>query len=120
MRMERVDKSEAYITVKDHKEDFPHKPSFRVINPSKFELGKISKCILDNINKYIIEHIKAIKSYKKQTTRHIFFVFDIERFYPSISLDLFNKALKFAREIKPISDSDLKIMMQSRKTLLFH
>ena len=35
--MERVDKSEAYITVKDHKEDFPHKPRFRVINPSKFE-----------------------------------------------------------------------------------
>ena len=57
--MERVDKSEAYITVKDHKEDFPHKPRFRVINPSKFELGKISKCILDNINKYIIEHIKV-------------------------------------------------------------
>ena len=57
--MERVDKSEAYITVEDHKEDFPHKPRFRVINPSKFELGKISKCILDDINKYIIELIKV-------------------------------------------------------------
>ena len=51
--------SEAYITVKDLKENFPHKPSFRLINPSKSELGKVSKRVLDNINKYIIEHTKV-------------------------------------------------------------
>ena len=38
--MARMEESEAYITVKNHKEDFPHKPSFRLINPSKSELGK--------------------------------------------------------------------------------
>ena len=129
--MERMEESEACITVKDHKEDFPYKPSFRLINPSKSELGKVSKRILDNINQYIIEHtkvnqwknsasviewFKAIKN-KQQCT---FIVFDIESFYPSISLDLFNKALKFAKEIIPTADSDLKIMMHSRKTLLFH
>ena len=54
---------------------------------------------------------------KQQCT---FIVFDIESFYPSISSDLFNKALKFAKEIMSIADSDLKIMMHSRKTLLFH
>ena len=58
-RLERMEESEAYITVKDHKENFPHKPSFRLINPSKSELGKVSKRILDNINKYIIEHTKV-------------------------------------------------------------
>ena len=58
-RMERMEESEAYIIVKDHKEDFPQKLSFRLINPSKSELGKISKHILDNINKYIIEHTKV-------------------------------------------------------------
>ena len=58
-RMERMEESEAYITVKDHKEDFPHKPSFRLINPSKSELRKVNKRILDNINKYIIEHTKV-------------------------------------------------------------
>ena len=130
-RMERMEESEAYITVKDHKEDFPHKPSFRLINPSKSELRKVNKRILDNINKYIIEHtkvnqwkssasviewFKAIKNKQKCT----FIVFDIESFYPSISSDLFNKALKFAKEIIPIADRDLKIMMHSRKTLLFH
>ena len=36
-RMERTEESEAYITVEDHKEDFPHKPSFRLISPSKSE-----------------------------------------------------------------------------------
>ena len=34
-RMERMEESEAYITVKDHREDFPQQPSFRLINPSK-------------------------------------------------------------------------------------
>ena len=64
----------------------------------------------------MIEWFKAIKN-KQQCT---FTVFDIESFYPSISSDLFNKALKFAKEIIPIADRDLKIMMHSRKTLLFH
>ena len=59
---------------------------------------------------------KATKN-KQQCT---FIVFDIDSFYPSISLDLFDKALKFVKEIIPIADSDLKIMMHSRKTLLFH
>ena len=58
-RMERMKESEAYITVKDHKKAFPHKPYFRLINPSKSELRKVSKRILDNINKYIIEHTKV-------------------------------------------------------------
>ena len=129
--MKRMEESEACITVKDHKEDFPQKPSFRLINPSHSELGKVSKRILDNINKHIIEHtkvnqwknsasviewFKAIKD-KQQCT---FIVFDIESFYPSISLDLFDKVLIFAKEIIPIADSDLQIMMKSQKTLLFH
>ena len=58
-RMEIMEQSEAYITVKGHKEGFPHKPSFRLINPSKSELGKFSKRTLGNINKYIIEHTKV-------------------------------------------------------------
>ena len=64
----------------------------------------------------MIDRFKAIK--KKQQCRLI--VFNIESFYPSISSDLFNKALKFAKEIIPIADSDLKIMIHSRKTLFLH
>ena len=64
----------------------------------------------------MIEWFKAIKNKQKST----FIVFDIESFYPSISSNLFNKTLKFAKEIIPIADRDLKIMMHSPKTLLFH
>ena len=46
--------TEAYITIKDHKEDFPHKLSLRLLNPSKSDFGKISKNILGQINKLII------------------------------------------------------------------
>jgi len=41
---------QAYITLKGHKENFQNKPTCRLINPAKSEIGKISKQILDNIN----------------------------------------------------------------------
>ena len=50
--------SECYITVKDHKEDFPHKISCRLINPSKSDIGKLSKIILDKINSDVLSPCK--------------------------------------------------------------
>ena len=38
-RIEKMQESECYITVKDHKEDFPHKIC-RLINPSKSDIWK--------------------------------------------------------------------------------
>ena len=43
--------------------------------------------------------------------------FDIESFYPSISDNLFIKAIQFGREI---TDEDINLIMQARKTLLFN
>ena len=40
---------EAFITLKDHKPNFQDHPSCRLINPSKPEIGVISKHILDEI-----------------------------------------------------------------------
>ena len=48
-RRERMYENESYITIKDHKEHFPNKISFRLVNPSKSDIGKISKSILDKI-----------------------------------------------------------------------
>ena len=45
-RVQKLDKNEAYVTIKDHKEGFPDKISCRLINPSKTDIGKISKQIL--------------------------------------------------------------------------
>ena len=130
-RIDKMQESECYITIKDHKEDFPNKLSCRLINPSKSDIGKVSKQILDKINsnirasteinqwqnsKSVIDWFVNIRNKNKTT----FFQFDIESFYPSISPQLFNKALNFARIIVDISDSDYKIIMQSRKTLLFN
>ena len=47
-------------------------------------------------------------------------MFDIENFYPSISLELFNNTIKLASEKRTISENDLSVIMQSRQTLLVH
>ena len=47
-------------------------------------------------------------------------MFDVENFNPSISLELFNNTIKFASEKCTISENDLSIIMQSRKTLLLN
>ena len=49
-----------------------------------------------------------------------FFKFDICEYYPSITLKLLNKALKFASSFVQISDLDINVIPQSRETLLFY
>ena len=39
-----------FITLKDHKPNFRNNPTCRLINPTKPEIGKISKQILEKIN----------------------------------------------------------------------
>ena len=130
-RMEKLQTSEAYITVKDHKEDFNVSPSFRLINPSKTDIGRVSKQLLDAINQEllgrtrvnqwknthsVIEWFKLIRGKRRCT----FMQFDIENFYPSISPDLFDKAIEFAKQYVDIPDLHLDVIKQARATLLFH
>ena len=44
----------------------------------------------------------------------------MESFYPSISPELFNKSMDFAKSMQNISDNDFNIITTARKTLLFH
>ena len=53
-RVEQLAQRNAFITLKDHKQNFMNKPSCRLINPAKSELGIVSKEILDRINSKII------------------------------------------------------------------
>ena len=46
--------------------------------------------------------------------------FDIESFYPSITERLFNNAIQFAKQTTEISDYDMSLINQSRKTLSFN
>ena len=49
-RIECMKKREAFISLKDHKENFENNPKCRLINPAKSDSRKISKSILDKIN----------------------------------------------------------------------
>ena len=121
----------AYITIKDHKDEFPNKIQCRLINLSKSSIGKISKAILDTINKNVVRSTEinqwknisnVLGWYANHTDKNkaSFVQFDIENFYPSITSDLLYNSIQFAKEVTTVSDNDMHIIMQSRKTLLFN
>ena len=92
------------------------------ITELKHILDKINSQILlsKKLNQWkdtsdVIEWYKAIDD--KQNSS--FIQFDIESFYPSIKKELFDNAILFAKTITDISDEELNIIMESRKTLLF-
>ena len=49
-RIDVTAQKQAFITLKDHKPNFRNNPTCRLINPTKPEIGKISKLILEKIN----------------------------------------------------------------------
>ena len=124
-RIETMAKREAFITVKDHKENFEKSPKFRLINPAKSELGKVSKVILDDINSKIrtatgfnqwkdsqsvIEWFKDINN----KANNSFLSFDIAEFYPSITEELLDKAIKWAMNFIPITEQHISIIKHAR------
>lgn len=129
-RIEHMGKRQAFITLKDHKEDFRSKPACRLLNPTKSEIGKTSKIILERINTElrnkigvnqwknsgeVIEWFKSIE--EKQNCA--FIQMDIKEFYPSIKEETLNNAISFANEHIEIKQEDLRIIMHSRKSLLY-
>ena len=130
---------EAYVTLKDTKEDFKSNKPCRVINGAKTDVGKISKILIRRIIEEILPQtglnlwkstpdvlrwFDTIKSKpnmvktRKNTTK--FLVFDIEKYYPSISENLVRNAIKFAQKFCFISQSDINIIMTARESFLFY
>ena len=129
-RMEVLAKSEAFITLKDHKDNFADSLPCRLINPAMPEVGVISKKILERIvgdvrkatevNLWkntgdVIDWFHGIQDKKK----HTFLTFDIVEFYPSISADLLMEAVKFARQYTDITKEEEEVIFQARESLLF-
>ena len=54
-RINTTAQREAFVTLKDHKPNFDNNPTCRLINPSKSEIGRVVKLILDRINTKVIE-----------------------------------------------------------------
>lgn len=129
-RMEIMANKQAFITLKDHKDNFDNNPTCRLINPAKSEMGLVSKQILDKINNNIRSSIN-VNQWKNSASvidwfnsipnksRFTFIVFDIVDFYPSISEGLLEKAINFARQHTQVTEQDVSIIMHSRKSLLF-
>ena len=53
-RIECIAKNHEFVTLKGHKQNFRLPTLWRLINPCKSEIGKISKIILENITKTLI------------------------------------------------------------------
>ena len=49
-----------------------------------------------------------------------FLIFDIEAFYPSISQRLLKDALDYVSSLIPVTQEDKEIIMQARKSILYH
>ena len=56
--MEVNAKNDCFITLKDQKENFQNNPKTRLINSAKNEIGRISKVILDKINKELAKQVE--------------------------------------------------------------
>ena len=93
----------AFITIKDHKENFYNNTKCPLINLTKPEIGKVTKNIVDKMNVSIRcnadeDQWRSTKEVwlnklenKKQLSCH---TFDIVDFYPSITVYLLIKTLK--------------------------
>ena len=129
-RIESLTKTPAFTTLKDHKDNFQSSLPCRLINPSKSELGKISKSILENINQHLIKLLcvnqwknsaSALEWFKniEEKKNCTFIKFDITEFYPSITETIFDKALLFAKQHHDISNNNTGLIKHYRKSLLF-
>ena len=67
-RLDINKESNCFFILKDHKENFQNNPTVRLINPTKYEIGTISKIILDKI---ISSLIKQLKVYQWKNTQNV-------------------------------------------------
>jgi len=101
----------------------------RLFNPSKSEIGKIAKQVLDNINRSVYRSLNVNlwrntsavidwfkNTHNKQTST--FIIFDIVEFYPSITSDLLDKALDFAAKHHNITKEERDIIHHTKRSIL--
>ena len=130
-RIEKISEKEAYITIKDHKPNFPDDIKCRLINPCKSNIGKITKQLFDRINSNIItkldlaqlkntasaiEWFKLIPDKKQKNLIQI----DIVDYYPSVNEKLFKTTIEFAEKITPISNLEKELLYNARQSVLYH
>lgn len=99
-----------------------------MINPSKQQIGKISKEILENINLKLVDatgvnqwkNTSSVLQWYKSKCKSAFISFDVVEFYPSITEDLLRRALDFASSYVNIYPDDRQIIIRAKHSLLFN
>ena len=121
---------DAFVTIKDHKVDFPGRVDCRLINPAKTNLGKVSKQILEKAVKTIKikthanqwknseEVISWFSNIKNKSSKR-FFKFDVVSFYPSITKQLLDYAITWGNQYATLTNEDINIVTHARKSFLF-
>ena len=129
--MECYSDQHAYITLKDHKENFRNNTKCRLINPSKSEVGRVSKKYLNDIIADVSRKTEVnqwrntatvINWFKNLSDKHKrkFIKFDIAEFYPSILENLLNKSIACGKSFTKIEDNVINAIKLARKSLLFN
>ncbi|KAJ8045981.1 hypothetical protein HOLleu_09120 [Holothuria leucospilota] len=125
-RINRPAPKQAFVTIKDHKQNFQTNTKCRLINPTKPEMGCVSKAILDRINNTIRSRIRVnqwrntssvLKWFTNLDKKNnlTFLVFDIVDFYPSISEELLSKCLLWAKRYASISNTEHSAILYDHK-----
>ena len=120
-----------FIMLKDHKENFQNNQPVRLINPAKNELGRLSKLIIQAVNKELRHKLNlnqwkntedAIEWFRSIKDKHHckFVIFDIKDFYPSIKESFLKQFLDFAEKYIKVTSEDKAIIKHARKSLLFN
>ena len=129
-RVDALQEGESFLTYKDHKNNFPARKEVRLLNPSKTNIGAVSKRVLDKINVTLRQKTKlnqwkstndCIKWFEnlKDKKNFKFCKLDIEQFYPSIGYKLLKDSIEWARNYVQISKDDEETIMHCRKSFLF-
>jgi hypothetical protein len=103
-RVYSTSKREAFITLKDHKPNHINNPTFRLLNPTKQELGKVSKQKMEQIVTVVKEksglqlwkNTESVISWFKNLPNKQqlkFILFDLCEFYSTISEELITKSI---------------------------
>ena len=129
-RIDALQEGESFISYKDHKPHFPARKEARLLNPSKTNVGAISKHFLDKINVNLRQKTglnqwkstnDCIKWFENIPNKREFKFckLDIQQFYPCIGQNLLKDSITWARNYVQISREEEDIIMHCRKSFLF-
>ena len=111
----------AFIPLKDQNENFKHNIKCRLNNPSNCEMCVVNKKLLEEINNKLNNHlyykqwhstsldIEWFRAIENKKTCN-FIRFNIAEFYPSMSAELLEKSINFARSIIEIKNKTIDII----------